>query len=178
MTSIYHTQSEESYLSIPDEPLRKFVRQAVIRASALDWPLFVALHYPGPERVNCFDAALPMPLSEFLCGCANYAFPRGPSDPAERTRPEFTEVADRTLRAALENADTRALDLDFLLFIDLFMDQPGRVPREIDFCAAGYLASREIFAHLHQCFLAAILASFGSDRDPGGRGRAGEPFAN
>jgi hypothetical protein len=163
-----HQQDPESYSAIPDESLRWPMRQAVDRAACIEQQLFVALYCGTPDEVLCFDARLAPAASEFLCACAKYAFPRevrrrpGPQLGREVYR-VFGEIPDEELRAAIQSAYLRALELGYLVFFDLSIGQTGgRLAfwrlSTLELVAPG----READSHLHRCFEMAMIASKGA----------------
>lgn len=159
-----HVQRGESFDLIPDEILRESVREAIGRAADIDWSFFVAL-YDERGDVICFDAALPILTSEFLCGCARFAglaLPRGPAAPSASVGDwKFIEIPDVELRGAMKRAVARAKELNIFFFFNLWIASQGWTEEQLhDSCAA--CLPLEVAKHLRLCFLLAAVASLGN----------------
>lgn len=157
-------QSEESYASIPDPELRESVKLAVARAGELDWPLFIALSYQSErQRVDCFDASLPDLLSEFLSGCARYAFASWPSqevfpDGVEKPIVDFGSVRDAALRGAIERFRDRAFELGLTYSLNLWPVPKVHTGQLLYFRMFCLWWPGDVDDHLDRCFEVAMFA--------------------
>lgn len=153
-----HSQSPESYASIPDEQLRGYVWRAIGRAAELGRPLFIVVECGSLKRAESFDAGLPVPISDFLQDCVRYSFPTLPavaSFAVEETT--YPTIEDAELRASLEGAVARAGALNWYCVFEVCLgSRYGEIYR-----TGGYV-SAEVGEHLYFAFRLAMLASFRS----------------